>query len=206
MSVLPEIIQILNQVYNKVFFTQQEPSTILVPVSYQTFSSNDNEHTILMDHERLPAAQEVTMSSGNSNERTFFGHNLNNEFIYEGATSSNNDLTSEFHLIGDPGMFLVGPNYWWVGPGLDPAIPLVTKLIVTISADGYDLGPMMTTVTGNEKVPIFLSKGDNFSVHCFFEDNTALPNEFNLYGFTDYTITRLSRNKGQAFQIPEGPS
>jgi hypothetical protein len=202
MSIIPEVIQLLNQVYNKVFFTQQEPATIVVPVLGQPFSSNDGGHPVVMDHERLPQAQEYTMSAGSNSTRTFWGHNLNNEFIYEGITASNSDLTSEFHLIGDPGMFLVGAKYWW-GPDLDPNAPLITKLFTTISADGADLGPVFTTITGNQKIPIFLSKGDNFSVHCYPEDNTFLPDEFSILGFSDYTITRISRNPGHVFTIPE---
>lgn len=192
MSLLSEVVQNINHLQTRIN-NMQHPSIMLrLPLTTLTPNSNITQ-LIVADSNTLPPIQEYTMFPNTSNERTFMGHNLKNEFIYEPIHSSNDGVKSDFHLIGDPGMFLVGPKFYFTN--VDGPFPnFKTILEVTASANGTDIGELPIILTGNQKEHIFLSHGDNFRIRYDPTINTDYLSDIEIAPISELTITRISRN------------
>jgi hypothetical protein len=191
MSQFPEIVQTLNHLQRQII-SVQDPTTTIMRLPETTLTSDSNiTQLIHMDSNSLPPIQEVTMFPSTSNERTFMGHIISSDFVYEPTNSSNDGLKSDFHLIGDAGMFLVGPRYYFTNQG--PFIDFTTVIDLTVSANGTDLTDIPIVLRGNQKEYIFLSEGDNFRVLYDPTMNEGFSN-IEIAPFSEFTITRISRN------------
>jgi hypothetical protein len=192
MSIVPEIVHTLNDLQRQIA-SVKDPNTaiMLIPETYLT-TSNSNTQLIHMDSNFLPPIQEFTMFPSSSNERTFMGNYINSDFIYEPTHSSNDGIKSDFHLIGDPGMFLVGPRFYFNSQNLNATFK--TVIDVTVSANGTDIGEVPVILQGNQKEHIFLSQGDNFRIRYDPVMNPDIDNTIQIYPYSEFTITRISRN------------
>jgi hypothetical protein len=192
MSVIPEIVHTLNNLQSRISSVMDTSTAVMLVSETELLSSGSNEQLIHMNPYLLPPIQEYTMFPSSSNERTFMGHRINNDFIYEPTHSSNVGIRSEFHLIGDPGMFLVGPRLYITNQNLYPTFKTVIDL--TVSANGTDLGEFPIILQGNQKEHIFLCQGDNFRVRYDPNMNLDITGSLQIFAFSEFTITRISRN------------
>lgn len=192
MSLFSEIIQNINHLQTRIN-TIQQPSIVLRLAPTTLSPDSNNLQLIHVDPLHLPQIQEYTMFPNTSNERTFMGHFLNNDILYEPTHSSNDGVKSDFHLIGDPGMFLVGPRFYFTN--VDGPFPnFKTMLEVVVSANGTDIGDLPIVLTGNQKEHIFLSQGDNFRIRYDPLSNPTYVGDIEIAPFSELTITRISRN------------
>ena len=191
MSFASEVMSRLNELYNRVFLTQSEPASLIVPVMAQTVPNGNNDETIYMDHDALPPMETFTY-----NGQDYNGHNLHGEFVYECAAQTN---SGNFHLIGDSGTFSVGPVDWITNEA-GPNPFAIFSYIVTRTIDGAPAYTTGTFALGNAKVDIFLKTGDMFKVlySASFNNTGSLQ----IFPQTDFTITRLSRNRYYKMRQP----
>lgn len=191
MSLLSELVQNINHLQARIN-TVHQPS-VIVHLPFTTLTNDSNVVQLIhLDSNALPPIQEYTMFPNSSNERTFMGHCLNNDFLYEPTHSSNDGVKSDFHLIGDPGMFVVGPRFYFTN-SVGPFTNFKTYIDVTVSVNGTDIGELPVEVTGNQKEHIFLSQGDNFRIRYEPLSNPDFDN-IEIMPFSEFTITRISRN------------
>ena len=201
MSQFPEIVQTLNYLQRHII-SVQDPTTTIMRIPEMTLTDDSNiTQLIHMDSNTLPPIQEVTMFPSSSNERHFMGHIISSDFVYEPTNSSNDGVKSDFHLIGDPGMFLVGPRDYFTNLG--QFIDFTTVIDLTVSANGTDLGELPLVLHGNQKEHIFLSKGDNFRIMYDPTMNSGYSN-IEIAPFSEFTITRMSRNPEYISPFVEG--
>jgi hypothetical protein len=194
MSLFPEIVDSLNHLQRQINASKQHPASIILRMPETTLTPNSNALQLIhVDTEQLPSITEVTMFPNSSNERMFMGHIVNNDFVYEPTHSSNDGIKSDFHLIGDPGMFLVGPRYYITN--VEGSVPNFKTVIDNmVSANGTDIGELPIILTGNQKEHIFLARGDNFRVRYDPTLNEGYNSDIEIAPFSEFTITRISRN------------
>jgi hypothetical protein len=192
MSIIPEIVHTLNNLQRQITsFTDTRTVVMRIPPTVLTNNSNVTQ-LIHMDTSTLPQIQQFTMFPSSSNERTFMGHYISSDLIYEPTNSNNDGIKSDFHLVGDPGMFLVGPRFYFTDQGPYPTFKTIIDL--TVSANGTDLGEIPTILQGNQKEHIFLSQGDNFRIRYDSAMNPEISDVFEIQPYSEFTITRISRN------------
>ena len=192
MSIIPEIVHSLNNLQRQIK-QFNDPGTVIMRVADTLLTTNSNATQLIhMNTSTLPHIQRFTMFPSSANERTFMGHYISSDIIYEPTNSNNDGIKSDFHLVGDPGMFLVGPRFYFSSQGIDPTFK--TVIDVTVSANGTDLGEIPIILQGNQKEHIFLSQGDNFRVRYDPQMNPEVLDGLEIQTFSEFTITRISRN------------
>ena len=191
MSVIPEVVHSLNSLQRQIN-SVKDPNTAIMLIPDTNLISSNILQLIPIETSVLSPIQEFTMFPSSSNERTFMGHYINSDFVYEPTHSSNVGVKSDFHLIGDPGMFLVGPRFYFTSQNQYPSFKTVIDL--TVSANGTDLGEIPVILQGNQKEHIFLSQGDNFRVRYDPELNPEITDGIEIFPMSEFTITRISKN------------
>lgn len=185
MSFNPEVVSIINHLYQKVFFSQGEPATVILPVLENTLPNN-NDYRIYMDNNRLPTPTNMTLAG---NEVT--AHRVG-DFAYEGMEQSN---AGSFHLLNAAGVFNVGLKEW-LGPyGVVDDVKF--DVVVTRTVDGFTYDSH-THLTGSSQAQIFLNPGDRFKLQFVQNDNETVF----IGRPTEFLITRLSRNPYYTPQFP----
>lgn len=187
MSLQSEIVQVLNQLYSKVYLSQPEPATRIVPV-LQRMVPDNGDNTIYMDHERLPTPSNYT----------FFGqevmaHNLG-DVVYECMNQAN---SGSFHVVGAPGLFSIGAKVWITPYGASD-LNITLQVIRTIEGDTF---PAETVIKGSQQAQVFLSPGDMFRFR--YDPSLNTDSQMWFSPSTEVLITRLSRNPYYAPEYPQ---
>lgn len=155
------------------------PASIVCPVATATLSEYTN--AILMDHDRLPPMQEVTIGPAGA-PHTVNGHALASEFVYICAAQYG---AGSFYLLGESGLFSVG----FASLAITPEVPPITLVVTRPDFSSYSIA-----LDGCEHASIFLTKGDAFNLYCTLAQGAP---DHELYGLASrFTITRLSKNVG----------
>ncbi len=196
MSFQPEVAQVLTQLWNSQFRSQQEPASIVVPLQARHYTSNDSENNfnrIFMDHSNLPSMAETELYDHNA-----MTHNLMNEFAYECVAQQE---SGAFHLLGAPGLFTVGFrrvaatfNHWGSYISPDDFALQIRHSQYSSNQWGQWTEELITKVKANQPVQLFMSSNDRFFLETDWGNMTQSNTEFWMQSNNHLVITRLSRN------------
>jgi hypothetical protein len=186
MSIIPEIVSAVNTIYQKVFLSQSEPATLILPVQENTLPNNQ-DFRIYMDHPRLPTPVDMTLA-GNE----VMAHRIG-DFAYECQIQPN---AGAFHLLNAAGNFAIGLKEWISESDILNEVKL--EIVVSRTVDGFTY-QSRTLLMGSTQANVFLYPGDFFWLNYVPEqqnDTTFIGNRSELL------ITRLSRNPYYEPQFP----
>jgi hypothetical protein len=186
MSLIPEIVSVVNEIYQKVILSQKEPATLILPVQENTLPNND-DFRIYMDHPRLPTPVDMTLA-GNDVMAHYVG-----DFAYECQEQPN---AGAFHLLNAAGNFAIGLKEWLSQS--DVANEVKLEIVVSRTVDGFNY-QSRTLLMGSMQAHVFLNPGDFFWLNYVQqeENDTAF-----IGAPTELLITRLSRNPFYTPQFP----
>jgi hypothetical protein len=185
MSIIPEIVSAINDIYQKVVLSQSEPATLILPVQENTLPNN-GDFRIYLDHPRLPTPTDMTLA-GNE----VMAHTIG-DFAYECQLQQN---SGAFHLLNAAGVFLIGLKEWLSDSSVLDEVKL--EIVVSRKVDGFTY-QSKTLLIGSMQSHVFLYPGD------FFWLNFVQQNDESVFigRPTELLITRLSRNPYYTPQFP----
>lgn len=186
MSFNPEIVSVINQLYQKVMLSQSEPATLILPVQENTLPNND-DYRIYLDHPRLPTPLDMTLA-GND----VMAHKIG-DFAYECQEQTN---SGAFHLLNAAGVFLVGFKEWIAEFGINENVKF--DIVIRRNVQGFTYEPRIH-LAGATQGHIFLNPGDMFWLEYIPENQN---DTVFVGGPTEFLITRLSRNPYYTPQFP----
>jgi hypothetical protein len=185
MSLIPELVSVVNAIYQKVILSQSEPATLILPVQEKTLP-NDGDFRIYLDHPRLPTPTDMTLAGNDVMAHTV------GDFAYECQAQPN---AGALHLVNAAGNFSIGLKEWLSESDILNEVKL--EIVVSRNVDGFSY-QSRTLLTGSMQANIFLHPGDYFWLNYVQQENesTFIGNR------TELLVTRLSRNPYYTPQFP----
>ena len=188
MSFNTDVLHALNVLWRETILTQKETSSIIVPVSSQTFNTSNGDIVVFMDNENLPTESNMSFVMQGSNYDAP-AHDLRGQFAYESAAQP---FGGAFHLTGDPGLFSIGARDWLT---TDESLISNIKIVVRLYRETGSFSYQTThVITGNQQLQVFLGTNESFQLEYDSNPQGSNPWEATLIPGTEFVITRLSRN------------